>query len=212
MSYSARWPESRSTRCFADRNYARAARTPLDPDTRHPAPACHTSHHPPTPPSAADTGHRPPPAPATLRRPHQPPSAADTGHRPGSAPATVRDPYRPRPAAQHAARPPMLATGRPRTRAPAPATLRPRRSLPPRTPRARPSTHQQSPPGALLAAAQRLPRRAARAAPADGPPGRRQPGCPRCSADHSRPVRTRAAVPPPLRQAGDPTARITDKR
>jgi hypothetical protein len=47
MSYSARWPESRSTQCFADRNYARAARTPLDPDTRHLAPARHTSHHRP---------------------------------------------------------------------------------------------------------------------------------------------------------------------
>ena len=53
MSYSARWPESRSTQCFADRNYARAARTPLDPDTRHPAPACHTSH----PPVAHSTYH-----------------------------------------------------------------------------------------------------------------------------------------------------------
>jgi len=71
----------------------------------------------------------------------------------------------------------------------------PAHAAPCRAPRAAgPSTHQQSPPGALLATAQHLPRRAARAASADGPPGRRQPGRPWCNANHSRP----AATAPPL--------------
>jgi hypothetical protein len=186
MSYSARWPGPKPSRCFADRNYARAARTPLDP--RYPPPGPRLPH-------------QPPPAHATVRHPHQPPSATHTGHRPPPTPATVRRPHQP-PSGIHTGRapPPSTPHARPcwppaaRIRAPAPATLRPRRSLPPRTPRARPSTHQQSPPGALLAAAQHLPRRAARAAPADGPPGRRQPGCPRCSANHRRPARP--ALPP----------------
>jgi hypothetical protein len=67
MSYSARWPGPKPSRCFADRNYARAARTPLDP--RYPPPGPRLPH-------------QPPPAHATVRHPHQPPSGIHTGRAP----------------------------------------------------------------------------------------------------------------------------------
>jgi hypothetical protein len=214
MSYSARWPESRSTRCFADRNYARAARTPLDP--RYPPPSPRLPH-------------QPPPAHAIVRRPHRPPFGIHTGRAPPPSTPHARPCWPP--AATH----PRARTGHPPPPAPATAGIHTGRGPPPSTPHARPcwppaapyprartghppptplpaaahtarrpSTHQQSAPGALLAAAQHLPGRAARAAPADGPPGRRQPGCPRCSVNHSRPARTRAAAQPPCARLATP--------
>lgn len=133
MSYSARWPESRSTRCFADRNYARAARTPLDP--RYPPPSPRLPH-------------QPPPAHATVRRPHRPPFGIHTGRAPPPSTPHARPCWPP--AAPH----PRARTGHPPP-TPLPAAAHTARL---------PSTHQQSAPGALLAAAQHLPRRAARAA------------------------------------------------
>ena len=87
-------PGSRSTRSFANRNYARTTPTPPDPDTHHQPPARSTSHsRPHRPPYAPPPAVPTPPPPAVP--PHRPPAVpphrwpAVPPHRP-AAPAAPR--------------------------------------------------------------------------------------------------------------------------